>query len=101
MSAIIRSIDVGFGVTKFVTASGDGKVSPDHFPSLAFYSPTEPSRDALRGRRKTVSVPVGGLWYEVGPEVALAADRFRATQLHDGYTETDEYRALWPAPSTT
>ena len=94
MSAIVRAIDVGFGVTKFITASGNGTVSTEHFPSLAFYTPTEPSRDALRGRRKTVCVPVGPLWFEVGPEATLATDRFRATQLHDGYTETDEYRAL-------
>ena len=39
-------------------------------------------------------VPVGDLFFEVGPEVELAADRFRARQLHDGYTETPEYRAF-------
>lgn len=94
MSAVVRAIDVGFGITKFSTGSLDGRISVDHFPSLAFYAPTPPSRDTLRGHRRTVCVPVGKLWYEVGPDAALAADRFRATQLHDGYTETDEYRAL-------
>ena len=45
-------------------------------------------------RRKTVAVPIDGLFYEVGPEVNLAADTFRATQMHDRYTETPEYAAL-------
>jgi plasmid segregation protein ParM len=45
-------------------------------------------------KRKTVAIPIDGLFYEVGPEVALAADTFRATQMHDGYISTPEYLAL-------
>jgi plasmid segregation protein ParM len=71
-----------------------GKVECAHFPSQAFYTLNEKGVDAIGGKRKTVCVPVEGVFYEVGPEVELAADRFRARQLHDGYTETAEYRAL-------
>lgn len=39
-------------------------------------------------------IPIGPLFYEVGPDVSLAADTFRAKQLHDEYTETPEYMAL-------
>jgi plasmid segregation protein ParM len=90
----VRAIDVGFGNTKYVTSSGAGKVDCAHFPSLAFYTPVESGSDGLGGRKRTVCVPMGDRFYEVGPDVELAADRFRARQLHDGYTETPEYRAL-------
>jgi hypothetical protein len=45
-------------------------------------------------KRKTVCIPVGPLFYEVGPDIHLAADTFRAKQLHDEYTESPEYMAL-------
>ena len=94
MSAIVRAIDVGFGYTKFVTASTNGKVDCGHFSSLAFYGHSDEAEDSMGGRRRTIQVPVDGLFYEVGPDVELAADRFRSRQLHDGYTQTPEYRAF-------
>jgi plasmid segregation protein ParM len=94
MSAIVRAVDVGFGNTKYVVGSEGGRVDCAHFPSLTFYSHSDRASDALGGKRKTVSVSVDGLFYEVGPDVELAADRFRARTLHDKYTETPEYRAL-------
>jgi plasmid segregation protein ParM len=94
MGPTVRAIDVGFGNTKFVTASTAGKVDCSHFPSLAFYSLSDKPGDVIGGRRRTVCIPVDGLYYEVGHDVELAADRFRSRQLHDGYIETAEYRAL-------
>lgn len=93
MSAIVRAIDVGRGNTKFTKQSTAGRVDCDHFPSLAFFSHADKSND-IGGRRRTVSVPVDSLYYEVGPDVELATDRFRTRQLHDHYFETPEYRAL-------
>ena len=94
MNLTIRSIDVGFGNTKFVTASADGKVETAHFRSLAFFSGSARAGEAFGGKRRTVSIPVDGVFYEVGPEIELAAHRYRSRPLHDGYTETAEYRAL-------
>ena len=94
MALTIRAVDVGFGYTKYVTASSAAKIETSHFRSLAFFSSSEKSADALGGKRHTVSVPVGSVFYEVGPEVELAATRYRFRPLHDGYTETAEYRAL-------
>lgn len=93
MNAIVRAIDVGRGNTKFTTQTLAGRVECEHFASLAFFSHTDKSSD-IGGRRRTVAVPVQGLFYEVGPDVELAADRFRMRQLHDHYFETPEYRAL-------
>lgn len=97
MSIIVRAIDVGFGNTKYVTSSTNGKVECAHFPSLAFYCHNDQATESMGGKRRTVQVPVDGLFYEVGPDVELAADRFRSWQLHDGYTETAEYRAFTAA----
>ena len=98
MDLIVRAVDVGSGNTKFVTSVVTSASGADircvSFPSVAYPSsdglPSWPSGD----RRKTKFIPIGALFYEVGPEVALAADTFRAKQLHDEYTESPEYMAL-------
>ena len=93
MDSIVRAVDVGFGNTKYVCSINGTDVRCAHFPSLAYPSARQPA--ARPGeKRKTVAIPVNGLYYEVGPDVRLAADTFRATQLHDRYTETPEYMAL-------
>lgn len=94
MESIVRAVDVGSGNTKFVTAAAGTDIRCVSFPSVAY-----PSSDATPSwpaseRRKTVCIPVGQLFYEVGPDVGLAADTFRAKQLHDDYTDSPEYLAL-------
>jgi plasmid segregation protein ParM len=94
MEAIVRAIDVGFGNTKYVLAAQGGRVECAHFASIAYDSAHDNSNDALGSKRKTVCVPVGGMWYEVGPDVALAADGFVGRNHHDDYIRTPEYRAF-------
>ena len=94
MDLIVRAVDVGSGNTKFVAGANGADIRCVSFPSVAYPSsdglPSWPSGD----RRKTTFIPIGALFYEVGPEVALAADTFRARQLHDEYIESPEYMAL-------
>ncbi|MCD9026833.1 PRTRC system protein D [Luteimonas sp. BDR2-5] len=92
MAPIVRAVDIGFGNTKFISSASGTDVRCASFPSLAYPSARAPTGGGER--RKTVAVPIDGLYYEVGPDVRLAADTFRATQLHDRYTETPEYLAL-------
>ncbi|MGH8809888.1 MAG: PRTRC system protein D [Noviherbaspirillum sp.] len=94
MEMIVRAVDVGFGNTKYVTGCMGEEVRCACFPSVAYPSARDLSAVPAAERRKTVAVPIDGLFYEVGPEVNLAADTFRATQMHDRYTETPEYLAL-------
>ena len=94
MEMIVRAVDVGFGNTKYVTGRAGDEIRCACFPSVAYPSARDLSTVPAAERRKTVAVPIDGLFYEVGPEVNLAADTFRATQLHDRYTETPEYAAL-------
>jgi len=93
MDPIVRAIDVGFGNTKYVSSASGADVRCASFPSIAYPSARAPVANTGE-RRRTVAIPIGGLFYEVGPDVRLAADTFRATQLHDRYTETPEYLAL-------
>ena len=94
MEAIVRAIDVGFGNTKYVLAAQGGRVECAHFASIAYDSAHDNTGDALGSKRKTVCVPVGGMWYEVGTDVALAADGFVGRNHHDDYIRTHEYRAF-------
>lgn len=94
MGPIVRAIDVGFGNTKYVVSPSAGKLECNHFPSIAYFSIDDKALDSMGTRRRTVAPLVNGLYYEVGPDVELASDRFRSRNLHDGFTETPEYRAL-------
>lgn len=94
MTMIVRAIDVGYGNTKYVTHCEEGAIHCASFPSVAYPSSRDQTKLPGMDKRKTVAVPIGSLYYEVGPEVSLAAEAFQATQLHDGYIETREYAAL-------
>lgn len=94
MGKVVRAIDVGFGNTKFVVDQMDQEIKCMSFPSLAYTSIRDPAARPAGERRRTVAVPIEGLFYEVGPDVHFAADTFRATQLHDQYIESPEYLAL-------
>lgn len=94
MELIVRAVDVGSGNTKFVTGIAGNEIRCASFPSVAYPSSGETPHWPASERRKTVCIPVGPLFYEVEPDVGLAADTFRAKQLHDEYTESPEYMAL-------
>jgi plasmid segregation protein ParM len=94
MELIVRAVDVGFGNTKFITGVAGGDIHCASIPSLAYPSARDPAALPAAERRKTIAIPINGLYYEVGQDVALATDNLRATHLHDRYTETPEYMAL-------
>ena len=94
MALTVRAVDVGSGNTKFISAVAGEDVRCMSFPSIAYPSLDGRSGWTAADRRRTLLIPVEPLFYEVGPDVALAADTFRARQLHDDYTESPEYTAL-------
>jgi plasmid segregation protein ParM len=77
-----------------VHATQDGRIDCAHFASIAYDTAHDSSGDGIGSKRRTVCVPVGGIWYEVGPDVALAADGFVGRNHHDDYIRTHEYRAF-------
>ena len=94
MELIVRAVDVGSGNTKYVVSTDGAEIRCASFPSVAYPSASETQAWAASERRKTLSIPIGSLFYEVGPDVHLVADSIRATQLHDDYTDSAEYMAL-------
>ena len=56
MSIVVRAIDVGFGNTKYVTASAQDQVDCAHFASLAYFGQDEIPVDSMGGRRRTTEV---------------------------------------------
>lgn len=95
MKPIVRAIDAGRGNIKFVQGEEGDEIKCTHFPSEAYAIERERKGDGLGLKRKTVCIPLDGIFYEVGPDVHLAADVFNAKVLqHDGYIETPEYLAL-------
>lgn len=95
MDPVVRAVDVGRGNTKYIADVREGQVRCEMFPSQAHAAESAYEQEAWGPRRKTVSIPVGQLVYEVGPDVHLAADVFNASVLqHDRYIDTPEYMAL-------
>src|SRR5437867_4369778 len=73
METVVRAVDVGFGNTKYVIGGAGEDIRCSYFPSVAYPSARDLSALPSAERRKTVAVPINGLFYEVGPEVNLAA----------------------------
>lgn len=95
MPAIVRSIDVGFGQTKYVSAVNGNTVECTHFQSVALPSMVDPAtRPVLGGRRRTVSIPIGSMYYEVGHEIDLAGTHSRPALAIERYVESPEHMAL-------
>lgn len=94
MRPVVRAVDVGFGHTKFVTGVAGTEIRCASFPSICYPAARDSSKVAAIEGRATFCIPIGGLFYEVGPDVALAGEAFRPSQMHDRYTETPEYLAL-------
>lgn len=94
-SPVVRSIDVGFGQTKFVSRVLGSKIECQQFASVALPSPLEPSkRSVLGGHRQTTHTYIAGMFYEVGPDIDLAGGGPRTDLPIDGYVESSEYLAL-------
>jgi plasmid segregation protein ParM len=94
MTDIVRAVDVGYGLTKYVTSATDSHINCAHFPSVAPLGGQPEAAATLGAKRRTITIPVGNLLYEVGPDIHLADDITKSAHLHDAYCTTDEYLAL-------
>ena len=94
MDLIVRAIDVGYRMTKYVERMDGQKPVCRAFPSIA---PVASERDHSLGRgsqRNTVTVPAGNLRYEVGPDAVLVSSTFHVRNFDDAFVKADEYLAL-------
>ena len=94
MGSLVRAIDLGFGHTKFTTVNASGELRYASFPSLALASVEPHTARPLLAPRRTVSVRVGQLFYEVGPDVLVVGARNTPILSVEGYTQSADYKAL-------
>lgn len=91
---VIRSLDLGFGNTKYVAGRLNGEFLSGSFPSLAPETSETTLGGTLIATRNTVKVDVNGKIYEVGPDAMQMQDKRDGRVLHKDYVLTDEYLAL-------
>lgn len=92
----VRSIDVGYGNTKFVVGEENGVPQCSLFPSLAPFAPARRRDFAADGMdaRTTTIVNVAGEDYEVGIDADRALAGSNARTLDPCFATTDVYLAL-------
>lgn len=88
-SPVVRSVDVGYGNTKFIV---DDHRTCRIIPSLAPRADAHRTRTTFMRDRRTAVVFVDGKAYEVGEDAGLFLSSVPV--LHRDYIETPEYRAL-------
>ncbi len=90
MSAVVRSIDVGHGNTKYIySVSLTGEIHCRLFPSVV-----TPACAHDLGGRSGVPIDFGAIHYDVGPGAELVHGIHFAQATHQDFTATPEYLAL-------
>ena len=95
MSKVVRAIDAGYGLTKFVQSSEGGKISCKFFPSLAVASDPKTMSSLNVRHRDTVDVAVGTSQFEVGPDVLQAqTGNDVGREIGENWSRAPNYRAV-------
>jgi plasmid segregation protein ParM len=96
MVSVVRSIDVGYGMTKYVTHSESSgrSFSCSSFPSIVALGKGRQLGAGYFDVRDTVVVKWHGQSYEVGPDVALAFRGHNTRVLDANYIRSDDYQIL-------
>lgn len=93
---IIRAIDAGYGLTKFIKGVGeDGSLACGHFPSMAVPSDPATMRSLSIRDRNTIDVTIGDAQYEVGVDVLQAqTGNDVGREIGENWSRSDMYRAV-------
>lgn len=95
MVSVVRAIDVGYGMTKYVLQSeGTGKFTCGSFPSLVTLGTGRQLGAGYFDERDTVLVQWQGQSYEVGADVSLALRGHNTRVLDASYIRSDDYQIL-------
>lgn len=95
-SKIVRAIDAGYGLTKFISqVNPDGSLICNHFPSMAVPSDPATMRSLSIRDRNTIDVEVNGAQYEVGVDVLQAqTGNDVGREIGESWSRSDMYRAV-------
>jgi plasmid segregation protein ParM len=93
---IVRAIDAGYGLTKFIQAvNPDGSLVCKQFPSMAVPSDPATMRSLNVRQRNTIDVMVGNASYEVGYDVLQAqTGNDVGREIGESWSSSDMYRAV-------
>lgn len=94
LMSIVRAIDVGYGITKYIRRVDGDFIECGSFLSIAEFCSSDTTMQGLGGWRDTVAVPMGPHFYEVGPDIELALEPWRSTLKGEDFITTPEYLAL-------
>lgn len=92
----VRAIDLGYGHIKFTTGRDPetGLIVTDSFPSQSPVTRKQSLPSKVMTRRDTAIVPVNGIHYEVGKEVAMAMEaNYEGEILDEDFPLSDAYKA--------
>jgi len=95
MSKVVRAIELGFGTNSVVVDTKHGRPIIRTFPSVVNKKVTglDDFGAAFSGTKKTVTVDVDGIHYEVGEDATVnSAGDMRV--LNDNYVNSTQYKAL-------
>lgn len=92
---VVEAIDIGYGYTKYTKGvSADGKIVCDLFPSIAAISPQEEMGGEFFVQRNTIKVDVGGITWEVGPDVNDIKGNNDVRALHENFVRSEQWKVL-------
>ena len=94
MVSVVRAVDVGYGMTKYVLQSEGGRQTCGSFPSIVTLGTGKQLGSGYFDVRDTVVVEWRGQSYEVGPDVALAFRGHNTRVLDANYFSSDDYQVL-------
>jgi plasmid segregation protein ParM len=94
MEDVVRSIDLGYGFTKYVREVRAGQPEFASFPSMAPLAHDGDLGEALGLRRDTAVIDIDRVRYEVGPDVGFIQRAFTVRNMDDDYVTTPAYLAL-------
>lgn len=91
----VRSIDVGYGNTKFVLREDGDGIHCDLFPSLAPIASSVQGLDGgILAKHRIVPIEIDGLRYGVGKDSNLSLQGVNARTLDATFSQSNEYLAL-------
>ena len=94
MQKIVRSIDVGYGQTKFIKSASAGNIVCELFPSVAPTLTGPLLQDPLLKNSDVIKVDVGGVTRVVGKDSLHFQGSLSTRILDDSYSGSDSYMAL-------
>lgn len=94
---VVEALDIGYGFTKYTKGvDKNGNIQCDLFPSVVAVSPNEEmSGSSFFTQRDTATVNVGGINWEVGPDINDIRSANDSRALHENFVKSEQWMVLF------